>query len=90
VAEFVHRDVLTTAGHAAVGLAKGNAAPDCFWFGFLHMRDRLADFAMKSPALEEGIEFHFLKTSRSEKALFVACGHVARSGLTLCFGFRAF
>jgi len=36
----------------------------------------LAEFAVKGPALEEVIEFHFLETARGAEALFVTGGDV--------------
>ena len=51
---------------------------------------RLADLAVEGAALEEMIEFHFLQTSGSIGALFVASADVAGRGFTLGLSLRAF
>lgn len=45
---------------------------------------------MKGSALEEVIEFHFLKAPRGAQALFVARGDVTGRRLALGFRFGAF
>ena len=50
----------------------------------------LAHLAVKSAALQEGIELDLLQTAGGTGALLVASGHVAGRGLTLGLGFRAF
>ncbi len=45
---------------------------------------------MKSPALEERIEFNLLKAARCAEALFIARGHVVRGLFAFFTCFRAF
>ena len=51
---------------------------------------RLAEFAVKSAALEEVIELHFFKTTRSAQTFLVARGDVAGRRNTFGFRFGAF
>ena len=45
---------------------------------------------MKSAAIEEGIEFHLLKTTRSVETLFVTSAGITGRGLALGLGLGAF
>ena len=77
VSELVHRDIHAAAWHPAVIFTQGNEA-----FGRLRLHESvrgcgLANLAVQSAALEEVIEFHFLKASGSIRTLFVAGADVA-------------
>ena len=50
----------------------------------------LAHLAMQSAALEVGVELNLLQTAGGALALLVTSGDVARGGLTLGLGLRAF
>ena len=50
----------------------------------------LAHLAVQSTTLQEGVELNLLQTTGGALALLVAGGDVARGGLTLSLGLRAF
>jgi hypothetical protein len=72
--DLIRRDVVTTARHATVRLTEVDTALDGFRLG--HEEKGLAKFAVKGPAFEEVIEFHFLEAAGGAEALFVTCGDV--------------
>ena len=75
--DLIGRDIVTATRHLAVRLAEIDSALNCFWLGHGKQKLVLAEFAVKSAALEEVIEFHFLQTAWSTEALLVTCGDVA-------------
>ena len=83
---LIGRNVMPATRHHAVRLTEIDTASYCFWLG----HEKLAEFAVKSAALEEVIEFHFLQTARSAQALFIARSDVTGRRLALSLGFGAF
>lgn len=76
VHELLNGDVHAATWHLPVCTAEVDEA----FFGLgLHEWEekRLADLAVQSAALEEGIEFHLLKTAWRTLAFLVASGHIA-------------
>ena len=59
--------------HLPVGLAEIDTTLNGFRLGHGKIS---AEFAVKGAALEEVVEFHFLKTARGAEALFVTGGDV--------------
>jgi len=78
-------EIHATAWHGTVGAAEVRAALWCF-----RLHGVLFDFAVECMAVQMGVELFLFEPVRCARALFVACGDVARGGFALGFGLGAF
>ena len=85
VVDLLQSDVDPAPRHDPVGPAEVRTALSGFG-----LHKRLLGFAVESMTAEERIIFLLFQTARSLRTLFIAPGHVARSGFALRLGFGAF